>query len=84
MEEIKLKPCPICGRTDVYSEFKHIGRNCTTEIYDLRIKCNNSICGLEKHHRIELEDEAFDTVLKEIRFAVERWNKRAGEDGAEE
>lgn len=26
MSEIKLKPCPICGRTDVYSEFKHIWR----------------------------------------------------------
>lgn len=83
MGEIKLKPCPIC-RTDVYSEFKHIGRNCTTEIYDLRIKCNNSDCGLEKHHRIELDDESFDTVLKEIRFAVDNWNKRSEEDGVEE
>lgn len=83
MGEIKLKPCPICG-TDVYSEFKHIGRNCTAEIYDLQIKCNNSNCGLEKHHRIELKDEAFDVVLKELEFAVDDWNKRAGEDGVKE
>ena len=79
MIEIKLKPCPICGRADVYSEFKHIGRNCTTEIYDLIIKCNNSICGLEKHHRIELEDESFGKVLKEIAFATDNWNERIGE-----
>ena len=26
MSDIRLKPCPICGRTDVYSEFKHIGK----------------------------------------------------------
>lgn len=79
MSEIKLKPCPICGRTDVYSEFKHIGKNCMTEIYDLRIRCNNPDCGLEKHHKIELDDESFDIVLKEIEFAVNDWNRRAGE-----
>lgn len=79
MSEIKLKPCPICERTDVYSEFKHIGKDCMTEIYDLRIKCNNPDCGLEKHHKIKLDDESFDIVLKEIEFAVNDWNRRAGE-----
>lgn len=83
MSEIKLRPCPICGRTDVYSEFKHIGRNCTTEIYDLRIKCNNFDCGLEKHHKLLLDDESFNIVLKEIEFAVDGWNERASEHYAE-
>ena len=79
MSDIRLKPCPICGRTDVYSEFKHIGKNCMTEIYDLKIRCNNTDCGLEKHHTIGLDDESFDIVLKEIEFAVNDWNRRAGE-----
>lgn len=80
MGEIKLKPCPFCG-TDAYTEFKHIGRNCTTEMYDLIVKCNRSDCGLEKHHKICLDDELFDTVLKEIKFVVDDWNNRAGESG---
>lgn len=76
MSEIKLKPCPMCG-CDVYSEFKHVGRNCLADIYDLRIKCNNSNCGLEKHHKIVLEDESFNIILKEIELAVDDWNRRA-------
>lgn len=64
MGEIRLEPCPICGK-EVFSEFKHIGRNCLTEIYDLRVRCNNSKCGLEKHHKIELDNESFDSLLKE-------------------
>lgn len=80
MGEIRLKPCPICG-TDVYTQFEHIGRNCTTEIYDLKIKCNNTVCGLEKHHKIMLDDESFDNLLKEIKQVVDDWNRRAGEEG---
>ena len=74
-----LKPCPICGRTDVYGEFKHIGKNCMNGIYDLRIRCNNPDCGLEKQHKIKLDNESFDIVLKEIELAVNDWNRRAGE-----
>lgn len=80
MGEVKINPCPICGR-EAITEFKHIGRNCTTERYDLLIKCNNSDCGLEKHHKIELDNESFDTVLKGIEFAVNDWNDRWQEEG---
>ena len=80
MGEIRLEPCPICGK-EVFSEFKHIGRNCLTEIYDLRVRCNNSKCGLEKHHKIELDNESFDSLLKEIKLAVDGWNSRAGQEG---
>ena len=71
----KLKPCPICN-TDVFTEVVQIREN---EIV-LRIRCNNSQCGITKQttHKLSgIHTPTFNDVIEAIALAEEAWNNRA-------
>ena len=71
----KLKPCPICN-TDVFTEVVQIREK---EIV-LRIRCNNSQCGIIKQTTHKLSGicaPTFNDVIEAIALAEESWNNRA-------
>ena len=71
----KLKPCPICN-TDVFTEVVQIREK---EIV-LRIRCNNSQCGITKQTTHKLSSAyapTFNDVIEAIALAEEAWNNRA-------
>ena len=64
MSEIKLKPCPLCGKTNIVIERWSSGRR----MY--MVKCNNADC--------PVPDDGYPTGrnLDEVK---NEWNRRAGE-----
>lgn len=64
MSEIKLKPCPICGRSDIKTETWASGGR----MY--MVKCNNPDCP------VPYNGFPTGTNLDEVK---NEWNRRAGE-----
>lgn len=75
---INLKPCPLC-KTNVYSHIVRTGSNCGTDIFDLKITCNNPKCGLEKHFPFSKTDPSFIQWINAISDAIDEWNNREEE-----
>ena len=70
-----LKTCPICN-TDVFTEVVSVSEK---QII-LRIRCNNSECGVTKqtvHKLSSVCSPTFNDVIEAIALAEESWNNRA-------
>lgn len=76
MNDIELKPCPLCG-TRSYSRISQI----CGEVVKGYIGCNNSECGLKMDFEIKPKSVLLnlDDVISGINDAVDRWNRRAKE-----
>ena len=71
----ELKTCPICN-TDVFTEVVSVSEK---QII-LRIRCNNSECGVMKqtvHKLSNVCSPTFNDVIEAIALAEESWNNRA-------
>ena len=79
MNEVKLKPCPFCGSVPTV-EFESRGRNCSTIIINIYIRCDK--CRISKSEQMRLNDD-----LSEPEHAVQRavlgWNTRYTENPSE-
>lgn len=66
MSEIKLKPCPLCGKTNIVIERWSSGRR----MY--MVKCNNADC--------PVPDDGYPTG-RNLGEVKNEWNRRADKDG---
>lgn len=78
MGEIKLKPCPFC-KTEAYTRITAL----KNEELQGFISCNNPKCLAQMRFSFKAEKGLlnFEDVIIGIYEAIEKWNKRAGEDG---
>lgn len=85
--EIKLKPCPFCGRKP---EFTRRGSGTSSDSYGFykcyEIKCQNCGCTLNHTFRVEFEfnpSTGFSYDVNRLNAAVEEWNRRCRDDNSE-
>ncbi|MBQ6240895.1 MAG: Lar family restriction alleviation protein [Firmicutes bacterium] len=69
-DELKLKPCPFCGCTDIYITFEHGYLDDSAIVF-----CNNCKVSVKVE---ENDQEGFNE--KTAKRAVEAWNRRASEN----
>ena len=73
MNEIKLKPCPFCGR-EAATQTTVIHR----DIADcIRYAVGCPACRIELHSDIEEIEGTFKTTETAMQKAIEAWNRRA-------
>lgn len=85
MSEIELKRCPFCGGKAVYVTKNNVsGHHCVG--FDYTVVCGD--CGVRLPERYEIrfslsENGGLNVLNDGRQIAADRWNRRAGEDGAE-
>ena len=76
--ETILEACPLC-KGEATSRI--VCENGEFDVYNLKIRCKNQRCGIEKGRRVRLKENTFENLIKEMREMTREWNERGEGEG---